>query len=107
MILQFQSEGHGALQVLISTAKTAGVEMNLTATNKLFLMEPSWLLPTEHQCISRIRRIAINPFSEHCIHTAARLVRSFVNLASLRLAKSLGGWDIKLFHFPPQISSMI
>ncbi|KAJ8030290.1 Helicase-like transcription factor [Holothuria leucospilota] len=56
-ISQFSSPAEGSPTVFLLSLKAGGVGLNLTAANKVFLMEPAWNPAIEDQCFDRCHRL--------------------------------------------------
>ena len=54
LVKEFQT---GRTQIFLLTAKVGGVGLNLTAANKVFLLQPNWNPAVDQQAIERSWRI--------------------------------------------------
>ena len=57
VIANFQDPDPDSPRVLLLSLRAGGVGLNLTAANRLMLMDPAWNPSTEEQCFDRIHRL--------------------------------------------------
>ena len=57
VIAEFQDPSPNSPRVLLLSLKAGGVGLNLTAANRLLLIDPAWNPATEDQCFDRIHRL--------------------------------------------------
>ena len=57
VIAEFQDPSPKSPRVLLLSLKAGGVGLNLTAANRLLLIDPAWNPATEDQCFDRIHRL--------------------------------------------------
>jgi len=57
VIAEFQDPSPDSPRVLLLSLRAGGVGLNLTAANKMVLIDPAWNPATEDQCFDRIHRL--------------------------------------------------
>ena len=57
VVSSFQDPHSDTPKVLLLSLRAGGVGLNLTAANRLYLLDPAWNPSTEDQCFDRIHRL--------------------------------------------------
>ncbi len=57
VVAQFQDPSPSSPRVLLLSLRAGGVGLNLTAGNRMYLLDPAWNPATEFQCFDRIHRL--------------------------------------------------